>query len=153
MPDALGWWLSPGCPAPSLSAVAQALQPCHCSRGSYSHWGCVPGEQERLTLPAGSWHVSGLCCYLHFQHRQQQKFPLEAFSLRSYTIFLSNVFCLAEWKTCHPSPLCVLMPFGGSRLPDGIVSVFSQGTVLCSNYPYNKMTCLSASFILDNPEN
>lgn len=118
MPDALGWWLSPGCPAPSLSAVAQALQPCHCSRGSYSHWGCVPGEQERLTLPAGSWHVSGLCSYLHFQHRQQQKFPLEAFSLRSYTIFLSNVFCLAEWKTWHPSPLCVLMPFGGSRLPD-----------------------------------
>lgn len=34
MPDGLGWWLSPGCPA----ASPRALQPCPCSRGSPWGW-------------------------------------------------------------------------------------------------------------------
>lgn len=74
--------LPSGWPAPSLRDRGQALPGRYCSGGaagscgsrSWCPPGCTHGEEERLDLPAGLWHNSGLCSYLDFSTDGRRSF-------------------------------------------------------------------------------
>lgn len=130
-------------PLPHSGTGDRPCQPCYCAggaAGSCGSWnwcppGCMHGEWERLDLPAGLWHISGLCSCLDFSPDGGKSFHWKGLLWKGLQSALAICSGWPSGKCANLHLSMSLHAFGRGKASwlSG-VCFFLWCTVICSNH-------------------